>query len=166
MPSKNLNYLKWGMNIEDDKYKGVVRNVLLCNIAGYADLKVVEREKIDGKDVPVVIDKYILSTTEGLFRKTKSIKGKKPGQIVKTAKILSSKFITNDVRKIAHLIFGNSASLEDLATATSVWKAFKKTSMYKNAAIRAAVCRKTIEHLKKIGVEYPSFLDAYGAAKS
>ena len=163
MPCENLSMLKWGMHSptqEESKYKGVVRNLLLCDIAAFTDRKTIETVEVNGKEQPIVYERYVLLTQQGLFRKTYSFKGKKPGTLKKTPDKTNAKFITSDPTKIVKLIFGASVKPEDVMTIDDLWKVFKKTPMYKDASIRSQILKKTVTELKsRSGLKYPSYIE-------
>ena len=162
MPTNSLDFIKWGTyapSQEDSKYKGVVRNLLLCDIASFVDPKILETDEIDGKTVPVVIERYVLSTTDGLYRKTRSYKGKKPGTVIKTPKTISAKFITDDPKKIVEILFGKSAKPEDCLTIDGLWSLFKKTPQFKDEKTRNEILKKTTDELKDRGLDYPSYMN-------
>lgn len=162
MPTTSLDFIKWGTYApaqEDSKYKGVVRNLLLCDIAGFTDVKVLKTDTIDGKETPVEVERYVLSTVDGLYRRVRSFAGKKPGTIVKTPKTLSSKFITDDPDKIVKLLFGKSVKPEDCLTIDGLWNVFKKTPLFKDKKTRNAILKKTTDELKNRGLDYPSYMN-------
>lgn len=164
MPAIDLNMLIWGMHSpteQESTYKGVVRNLLLCDIASYKDRKILETAEINGEQVDVVYERYVLLTTSGLYRKTYSYLGKKPGTFKKNPDKLNSKFVTSDPQKIVKLIFGGNIKPEDVLTIDGLWAAFKTTPMYKDSHIRSEILKKTIDEIKsRPGLKYPSYMDA------
>jgi hypothetical protein len=162
MPAGNIEILKWGMyspDSKESKYKGVVRNLLIGDIAGFVDRKTLETDTVNGEEIPVTYERYVLLTSSGLYRDVFSIKGKKPGTIVKTAKKISGKFVTDDPEKIVKTILGPSVKPSDVLTIDDLWKEFQKTDEYKNKEVRNKILTKTTNELKKHGLEYPSYLD-------
>ena len=165
MPIGNINMLKWGMHSPSDaesKYKGAVRNVLLQKIAAFTNIKSIETAIIDGVEQNIVYSKYALETNSGLYYRTYSRKGSKPGTITKAAKIISSKLVSDNPIEIVKLIFGPSVKPEDVMTIDQLWKQFQKTDIYKDTKLRSKIVSLAVNDYshRNPPLKYPSYMDA------
>lgn len=134
MPTDNLdftNWVYWSPKETETKYKkmGLYRTELLKAIADQIDRKVLKKFP-DGQEKE--INKFVLNSNLGFYRKTTSFMGKK-GLPIKKGEILKRTKPIKDPQKIVKIILGKDATIEDTNSFESIYSIMKsKTFPYKN----------------------------------
>lgn len=120
----NLKYSSWAFyspHEKDSKYKGVYRMKAMAMILRHVDNKILEKLVEDGKDIPVKWQSHIIDLSRGVFKVVKDKTGKRG--LLKKAKTIDKKFISNDPLDIVHIMLGPDFTLADADSFETLWKA-------------------------------------------
>jgi len=114
--SENMEFTKWMYwSSENSEYKGVYRNLLLRSVAATADIFPVTMQGMN----MVEWTQYTLHMKEGLLRTKKTTLGKR-GVPIKTKTILERRKVSYSPNRIATIILGPKATMEDTDSFESV----------------------------------------------
>lgn len=124
MLSENLEWSKFiyhspDFTINESKYKGVVRTLLLMAILSESTRNIISK---DDNGNTILIESKVIRLPKGIYSTTRTFMGKKG--LIKKAKLLKEhdKLITNDPLEATKLIVGKQYIPKDLSSFESIWK--------------------------------------------
>lgn len=152
MLTTNLEWLKFSYHSPDylkgeSKYKGLYRTSLIMSAISVINKSI---DYINENGEVECINHYAMRLDDGLYKVTKSYKGKKG--IIKTPKILKSEFITNNPEEVSMKFFG--VSPDKLNSFEDVYDLIHH-NIYFYRKFKDDILKKFKDNLDKNNIPYP-----------
>lgn len=156
MPVSNVRYAEWASQANEldlkDGLKGSHRNELYFAVVKHIDPQIIKRDE-DGSTL--IIKRYFYDLQKGLMLGTQTREGKKKSG--KNFKTVDKKVLTDDPIKVAHFLFGDAVTPDQVASFRGTLAAIESPK-FPHKAFRNEIIEMAKKGMKNKGLPVPKYL--------